>query len=141
MPRYLLDVNVLVALAWPNHVHHARAQAWWSGVDQWATTPVTESAFIRLSINRSVVGRTVTAAEALAMLRTIRQTPGYEFIADTSSLAESAVDLSRLATPAHVTDAHLVNIAAGAGARLATLDAQLPEMLEPEDRAIVLVLP
>jgi predicted nucleic acid-binding protein len=24
----LLDVNVLVAFAWPNHVHHAAAQHW-----------------------------------------------------------------------------------------------------------------
>ena len=24
----LLDVNVLIALAWPNHVHHAAARAW-----------------------------------------------------------------------------------------------------------------
>ena len=25
---YLLDVNVLIALAWPNHVHHAAAHTW-----------------------------------------------------------------------------------------------------------------
>jgi predicted nucleic acid-binding protein len=24
----LLDVNVLIALAWPNHVHHDLAQTW-----------------------------------------------------------------------------------------------------------------
>jgi predicted nucleic acid-binding protein len=24
----LLDVNVLVAFAWPNHVHHSAAQHW-----------------------------------------------------------------------------------------------------------------
>ena len=26
----LLDVNVLVALAWPNHVHHTQAHRWFS---------------------------------------------------------------------------------------------------------------
>lgn len=26
----LLDVNVLVALAWPNHVHHEAVQAWFT---------------------------------------------------------------------------------------------------------------
>ncbi|HZF12700.1 MAG TPA: hypothetical protein VFE33_28255 [Thermoanaerobaculia bacterium] len=25
----VLDVNLLVALAWPNHVHHQPALAWW----------------------------------------------------------------------------------------------------------------
>lgn len=26
----LLDVNVLVALAWPNHVHHVSARRWFA---------------------------------------------------------------------------------------------------------------
>ncbi len=26
----LLDVNVIVALAWPNHVHHESAHRWFS---------------------------------------------------------------------------------------------------------------
>jgi len=43
---------VLIALAWPNHVHHERAQAWFSSSrDQgWATCPVTESGFVRVSL-------------------------------------------------------------------------------------------
>jgi predicted nucleic acid-binding protein len=27
---HLLDVNLLIALAWPNHVHHTSARAWFS---------------------------------------------------------------------------------------------------------------
>jgi predicted nucleic acid-binding protein len=26
----LLDVNVLLALAWPNHVHHAASRTWFA---------------------------------------------------------------------------------------------------------------
>jgi hypothetical protein len=35
----LLDVNVLVALAWDSHVHHARTRAWFAAnsSDGWAT--------------------------------------------------------------------------------------------------------
>ncbi len=141
MPLYLLDVNVLIALAWPNHLHHARAQVWWAGVERWATTPVTESAFVRLSVNPAVVGRGVTVAEALALLRAVRSTPGHVFIPDESSLVSARVDLSRVATSRQITDAHLVNVAAGAGAVLATLDAGIAELLAPADRALVALLP
>ncbi len=141
MPLYLLDVNVLIALAWPNHLHHARAQVWWAGVERWATTPVTESAFVRLSVNPAVVGRGVTVAEALALLRAVRSTPGHAFIPDESSLVSARVDLSRVATSRQITDAHLVNVAAGAGAVLATLDAEIVELLAPADRALVALVP
>ena len=40
----LLDVNVLIALAWPNHLHHAVALSWFeANVESgWATCAVTE---------------------------------------------------------------------------------------------------
>ncbi len=44
----LLDVNVLVALADPRHVHHEAARQWFEGEDAFATTPLTEVAFVRL---------------------------------------------------------------------------------------------
>jgi hypothetical protein len=39
----LLDVNVLIALGWPDHVHHAAARHWFgqSCSNGWATTPIT----------------------------------------------------------------------------------------------------
>lgn len=53
----LADVNVLVSLAWPNHVHHARARAWFPefGTPGWATSPITAAGFIRVSSNRRVI--------------------------------------------------------------------------------------
>jgi hypothetical protein len=39
MSRYLLDVNVLIALIDANHVHHDRAHKWFAaeGAHAWAT--------------------------------------------------------------------------------------------------------
>ena len=39
----LPDVNVLVALAWPVHVHHDLVHEWLAGHgdQQWATCPLT----------------------------------------------------------------------------------------------------
>jgi uncharacterized protein len=65
----LLDVNVLVALAWPHHLHHSRAHAWLgSHPAGFLTTPITESALIRLSLNRTVTGSDVTPGEVLALV-------------------------------------------------------------------------
>ncbi len=138
----LLDVNVLIALTWPQHIHHARAHQWLSASPRsWATTPVTEAAFVRLSMNRSVVGSPVSAPEALGLLDAIRTHPDSVFVPDDSSLAEPVIDLRRLASHSQVTDFHLVNLCAGAGLRLATLDATLVQALEPEDRRHVELLP
>ena len=52
MPKYLLDANVLLALAWPNHEFHETAHRWWThSRKRWATCALTELAFIRLSSN------------------------------------------------------------------------------------------
>lgn len=141
MSIYLLDVNVLIALAWPSHVHHTRARTWWATIDEWATTPVTESAFVRLSTNPHVVGRVVSVAEALTLLAAIRTTPGHTFLSDETSLTRAAIDLGRVATSSQITDAHLVSLAAAHGSILATMDAGIPDMLQPPDRGHVLVVP
>lgn len=138
---YLLDVNVLVALAWPNHVHHGRVRRWWSGVDAWATTPLTEAALLRLSLNESVVGREVSAAEALELLRAMRRVPGHAWIADDSSLADPTIDPRSLVTSRHVTDLHLVNLAAHTGTVLATLDRGISPLLAEGDRHHVMLVP
>lgn len=46
----LLDVNVLVALFDPDHVHHEAAQAWFSAnrLHGWATCPLTENRLVRI---------------------------------------------------------------------------------------------
>lgn len=139
---YLLDVNVLIALAWPAHVHHGRAHAWFDGLSEaWATTPITESAFVRLSTNPAVVGDRVPVSQAITVLGAIRALPRHVFIADDSSLSTPAVALDRVVTSRQITDAHLVNLAAGANTVLATLDRGIVELLAPSDRHCVLVLP
>lgn len=52
-----LDVNLLVALAWPNRVHHAVAHAWFrrNQSNGWATCPVSQAGFVRVSSRRTVI--------------------------------------------------------------------------------------
>lgn len=139
---HLLDLNVLIALAWPQHVHHGRAHAWFGTLtDPWMTTPVTESGFVRLSTNRVVVSESISITTAVNMLAAMRSVPGHVFLADDSSLAAPVISLDAVATSRQVTDAHLVNLAAGSGAVLATLDRGIEQLLTAADRRHVVVLP
>jgi predicted nucleic acid-binding protein len=54
--RSLFDVNLLLALVQPDHVHFDRAQEWWEANAQhgWASCPLTHS---RMSIARSEIDR------------------------------------------------------------------------------------
>jgi len=56
MPVSLLDVNVLLALAWPNHVHHPAAHRWFAENHRegWATCPLTQMGFVR-TVNQPAV--------------------------------------------------------------------------------------
>jgi len=52
----LLDINVLLAIAWPQHVHHARVKRWLlaqtaRGKLSIATCPLTQLGFLRISMN------------------------------------------------------------------------------------------
>ena len=46
----LLDVNLLVALAWPGHVSFATVHRWFArhGDAGWATCPITQAGFVRV---------------------------------------------------------------------------------------------
>jgi len=56
MAPALLDVNVLVALAWPTHLHHEPAHHWFHRrrINGWATCTLTQIAFVRLSCQPSI---------------------------------------------------------------------------------------
>jgi len=129
--RELPDVNVLVAVAWPNHVHHAPARAWLGQalVDGWATTPVTESGFIRVSANARVHDQAVSPKAAAGMLRRLRALDGHAFLADDVSLATTElVDLQAVQGHRQVTDVHILAVARLHGARVVTFDGGLATM-------------
>ena len=84
----LPDVNVLVAMAWPNHVHHDRARRWFeeSHRQGWATCPLTESGFVRVSSNRKVTPAARRPEEAIRLLRELTALAGHAFWTDDTSI-------------------------------------------------------
>jgi toxin-antitoxin system PIN domain toxin len=119
----LLDVNALVALAWDAHVHHHAVRAWFatSGRAGWATCPITESGFVRVSSNPRVLPHPVAVEDARAVLRTLREHEGHRFLSDDVSIGDT--EIPPLTGYRQVTDAHLLAIARRHDTRLLTFDA------------------
>jgi uncharacterized protein len=131
---YLLDVNVLVSLAWPNHIHHKAARRWFgeNSASAWATTPVTEAGFVRVSSNRSAIPTAVRPVEAIEVLGRMRALPGHQFVPDDVELVLGVLPAQWLAVATHrlVTDAHLLALADRNNLVLATFDRGIQELSE-----------
>jgi len=129
----LLDVNALVALAWDSHVHHARMRAWFAGNSSggWATCPITESGFVRVSSNPKVLPSAIGVAAARGVLSALRAVDGHRFLVDDVSLADG--DVPTIAGHRQVTDAHLLTLARRQGLRVLTFDAGLLALAEGRD--------
>ncbi|MDP4014023.1 MAG: TA system VapC family ribonuclease toxin [Candidatus Nanopelagicales bacterium] len=127
----LLDVNVLVALAWPNHVHHESASQWFLDhrTRGWATAPLTEAGFVRVSSNRRVIPEARSPKEAIDLLGALRDQPGHHFWSDDVSLADCPEIAPELITGfRQVTDAHLLALAMRRSGCLVTFDNGLKDL-------------
>lgn len=124
----LLDANVLLALAWPNHPFHRRALASLErrGRFRWATCLLTQAAFVRLSSNPSAVPGAKSPGDAGEMLGLLIADPAHVFLeakpARTGTLQEL---LRRCHGHNQVDDAYLIWLAATHHATLLTFDAPL----------------
>ena len=140
MSTALLDVNTLVALAWDSHVHHAPARAWFAGHSAagWATCPLTESGFVRVSSNPKVLPAAIGVEAARGVLAGLRAAEGHRFLSDDVSL--TADDVPTMAGYRQVTDAHLLTLARRQGARLVTFDSALVELAGGRDVELLSLL-
>lgn len=125
---HLLDVNVLISLAWPNHEHHEVVTEWFqrNRLDGWATCQLTQVSFLRLSMNPRVVQRAVSCREAVDLLRHLVSLAGHVFWSDDVPIIESIhFPVGQVLGYRQVPDAYLLTLARGHGARLATTDRGL----------------
>lgn len=137
MSGYLLDVNVLFALTWPTHVHHAAARRWFdaNSAPGWATCPITQLGFVRVSSNPKIIRDAVAPREAVAMLERLVQLPGHEFWPDKLAVASEG-PFASLAFVGHrqTTDAYLLALAQSHSGKLATLDKGIAELIAEREQ-------
>ena len=140
----LPDVNVLVALAWPNHVHHDAAWAWFDADRNagWATCLLTEAGFVRVSCNRAAVHHTVTALDAIEVLHSLTRLGSHRFWPLDRSIGAMPESVSaRLQGYRQVTDAVLLVTAIQRGGRLTTFDGGLKGLVPKTHQSSLRVLP
>ena len=119
----LLDVNALVALAWDSHIHHAAVRQWFAANSErgWASCPLTESGFVRVSSNPTVLPSAIGVEDARSVLQSLRAAGNHRFLVDDVSLTDE--DVPRLTGHRQVTDAHLLTLARRNEVQLVTFDA------------------
>jgi len=129
---HLLDVNALIALSWPKHEHHARAQRWFArhARSGWGSCAMTQSAFVRITSQPAFGGQSKSIAEATSVLRSILAHPAHRLV----SVDFSFDDVLRACTGGvvghrQVTDAYLLTAAMRANMKLLTFDNGLSTLL------------
>ncbi len=130
MTVYLLDVNLLIALADPMHVHHDASHQWFEeeGQKAWATCPLTENGFIRVASHPNYPNSPGDVLGVLSILRQICEAPGHHFWADDLTIPE-IIHPDAIITHAQITDIYLLGLAVHKGGKLATLDQRIPAHL------------
>ncbi len=99
-----------------------------------------KSGFVRLSLNRSVVGTEMSGADVLKMVRRFSDLPGHVFLADTARLAYAQFNIDRLATAGQATEFHMLAVARATRSVLVTMDKAIPDYLDKSDRHLAELL-
>jgi toxin-antitoxin system PIN domain toxin len=122
----LPDIKVLLSLACSNHAHHDAAHRWFArdATAGWATCLLTQTGFLRLSLNPQVVGVSIDCRAAVHLLHGLVAHPHHQCAeiapALTISLFEELVP--KIIGYRQVFDATLPHLARVNGLQLVTFD-------------------
>ena len=124
MKPYLLDINLLIALAWPSHVHYYIAQKWFARKRHagFRTCPLTQIGFVRISSNPKFTPDAVSPREALTLLERVTALPEHKFWPADLALSDAVAKLEPIVGHRQITDAYLLALARSRRGILATLD-------------------
>jgi toxin-antitoxin system PIN domain toxin len=125
----LLDVNVLVALFDPDHVHHDAAHDWFGANRDagWATCPLTENGLVRILSNTAYSGVHEAPAAVQKRLVAFCASGEHVFWPDEVSLRDARrFRWPGTATHRHITDIYLLALATHKQGRLVTFDRAIP---------------
>ena len=129
--RYLLDVNVLIALMDVLHPAHALVQKWFGEHESGtAVCPLVENGAARIMSSTAYAQQQTSLrpnAILLRMDRMKRSADNMHFWPDDISLADTHLfDHSKIHGPRQLTDIYLLGLAVKNGGGLVTLDRNIP---------------
>lgn len=141
--KFLLDLNVLIALLSEEHEHHRKANMWFGSLmnDEWGLCPLTEAGFIRIMTNPAARFGGNGLRAATAVLRDLAARAGYRFWPIAGSWASLTVPFAaRIFGHLQVTDAYLLGLAIKENGVLVTFDKGIVFLAGAEFRKHVLLL-
>lgn len=120
--KFLLDVNVLFALAEPAHVHHRTVMKWFNTPSlDWGLCAFSEAGFLRVATNPK--SGSYTVEDAAEVLKGLATHPGYRYWPITAGwLTLAAPFRERVFGHQQITDAFLLGLAVKEHGVLVTLD-------------------
>ena len=124
----LLDVNVLIALVDPQHVHHEPSHRWFQahGGHGWATCPLTQNALLRILGNPRYPNSPGGPLVVMSLLQALLAHPTHVFWPDALSWQAAGVfEAEALLHHGQITDAYLLGLAVHQQGRLVSFDRRL----------------
>ena len=124
--RALMDVNVLIALLDPDHVHHALARGWLEAniADGWASCAITQNGCLRI-MSQPNYPHPLPPSTIAQLLEESTNSMHHEFWPDASLLTPGVVDWGRVTVPKQITDVYLLALATKNDGRLVTFDRRI----------------
>jgi toxin-antitoxin system PIN domain toxin len=124
----LLDVNILIAMFEPSHVHHVVAHNWFAEYrhDGWSTCALTENGFARILSDPRYGSNARRPVELTARLHALCTAPDHLWWPCGVSLRDERLFNLSAATHRQITDIYLLGLAQANGGVFATFDRTIP---------------
>lgn len=139
----LLDVNVIIATIFADHVMHEKARRFVVGLERFQSTPMTQGGFLRFATRpwRNESGEDqpprLSTTDALAKLREFTAARGHLFLPDNAPFTE--LGLRSLQGHRQWTDAYLLHLARKHGVAFASLDSRMANLDDPKNPSLFVV--
>ncbi len=136
--RFLLDVNMLMALLWENHEQHQVARGWLRRVAGFSTCPLSQLGFARVS-SHPLLGYSMSPDQAFSVLRRFLADTRHHFVADDLSCEDRVLRTDLMGGANQVTDHYLIALARRHRLSLATFDEPLAKTFASEAGLVALL--
>ncbi len=139
----LLDVNVIIASVFADHVMHLSARRFVESLDRFYTTPTTQGGFLRFATRPLKDERgdqrqpRLKMSEALTKLREFTDSEGHIFLSDNVPFTD--LGLRSMQGHRQWTDGYLLHIARKHGVRLASLESRMATLDDPSTPTLFVV--
>jgi toxin-antitoxin system PIN domain toxin len=127
-----------MSLLWENHEHHKIARTWFGSVTAFATCPVSQLGFARIS-SHPLLGYGISPDQAFSVLRRFLSDARHKFVPDDLTCEDRIVRTDLMRGANQVTDHYLIALARQHKLALATLDEALDRAFRNEPGLVLLI--